>query len=498
MSKEKLTRREFLKFSTASLVSTGLNILPIRSLVEPFSAKENLNYPVSAKSITYWQYDGGHKYQSGETTMTPALFKAQMDYLGQRGYHTVSDNQLAEFIEGDMNLPYNTVALGIKLNQGKSSYDKEQLLEMMSSLSENKLHAILFIDPDQIGSTPGVVGWGDLAKWYNSGLISLGAFGFDEKNLSDLDFSQRYQEVRRLKRTIEERMANAKVANLKVLGLASSKESNRHLVFARKAGYRFALGGNIKAKGNEVRDNLVIFDRFNLPTLAPYSTKATLRKMGYSSQNNPMLTPLISEVDDKRTFGEIISHYQTPVYSHQLNQAQEVKMGDKIEEPREGLGRKLFQDGLVIVHTTGRKDDNPWSWMSETAYKSLGRKAVHFTVGHDGVVQLSPIYKDRYGKVWFPMIEHGGAWGVNEWGVSIELAGSNYDKYLNRKKSEHYEVIRRITDNATNLIVDLMKLTGWDIDRVVGHLEVSFRGKSDPGVKYIDYLRSKLVQNLTG
>lgn len=201
------------------------------------------------------------------------------------------------------------------------------------------------------------------------------------------------------------------------------------------------------------------------------------------------------------SFGERLALNETPVNYDQLTQAKEVVFGSRVKLlPEKTYGQRLMRPGMIVIHTDGQNGDRPDTWSSDTTYRGLEamEKSVHFAVDKNSVLQMMPSYVSKEQGFWFSMIPipafgKGGAAGVNEWAISIEMAGREYDRLFDPKAPyEVRESIGNTTLQCLNLVWILMKACNISIDRVVGHNEISNLGKSDPGEKFMIYFRELL------
>lgn len=113
----------------------------------------------------------------GRLAVSPAAFEAQMEYLARNGYHVISLNQLARFLEGQEGLPPKTVA--ITIDDGyRSTYDIA-----FPILRKHGFHATVFLYSDFVGASDALT-WAQMKEMKESGLIDLEPHSKTHANLT--------------------------------------------------------------------------------------------------------------------------------------------------------------------------------------------------------------------------------------------------------------------------------------------------------------------------
>ncbi len=232
-----------------------------------------------------------------------------------------------------------------------------------------------------------------------------------------------------------------------------------------------------------------------IATLSPlvvdynYETSSTMPGYGY-----PVLGTKKSE-DYHRSFNEVLAAEGTQVTIESTPSVQQVEITSLDLLPDNFFRNQLMKPTMIILHTDDQDGNNWKNWNANLTKKALFsmNKAVHFSVDMIGSLQLSKIWWDVCkSQALFPMIEfsswppRGGAAHLNACAISIEMAGRGFNRYFDKDTpNELKNIIYATADRATELTADLLQILRLDISSVFGHYQVSLRGKSDPGEKFM-------------
>jgi peptidoglycan/xylan/chitin deacetylase (PgdA/CDA1 family) len=204
--------------------------------------------------------------------MRPAWFQAQMQWLSQAGFHTLSSTELAGFVAGAQPAPARSVALTFDV--GASHFD-QYVDDIVPALRRYHLRAIFFVMPSQTRDTCAgqIACWPSLLRWRDEGLISIESHSFFHEDYATLSPERLAYDAARSKAAIEAKTGQP------VLGLCYPFDSVTPAAFdlLAKAGYQFAVAGATRhdrsAQWNDRQP-------YALPRYYPYSGPATYPLIG--------------------------------------------------------------------------------------------------------------------------------------------------------------------------------------------------------------------------
>lgn len=222
---------------------------------------------IRAERIPIIEYHNPTYNDNNSVMMTPEWFEAQMRWLSENGYRTLSAVELADFLDGGA-YPQKSVILSFDLGVGKHT---EYTQIVIPTLKKYGFTAIVFllVNTNLIGDTCNIgesFCWSELCSWSEEGLISVESHGIYHQDYKTLDAASQKQDAGDSKRLIEENIGKP------VLGFAYPYDSVdvRSFEILKNLGYKFAAGGFTRA------DRSVFLgdpNRYNLPRVYPYSNK---------------------------------------------------------------------------------------------------------------------------------------------------------------------------------------------------------------------------------
>ncbi len=437
---------------------------------------------IFASKIPIIEYNG---YSEAGVIEPEEIVVAQFNFLEMSGYKTITDKELANFISGDEKFPAKTVALRIDQRDGTHFEELEKIIRMLESRG---FTATVYITSAGNFNDEQMT---KLADWYQRGLISIGSHSVDHPNFTKLSYERSYKEAEYSKKTIEGMFLRYGV-NMQVVSFAFPYDSvPENLNFLKQAGYKFALGGTT----NPSNDNAKVGDYYIYSNYS-YSTSKIMKAVLANPSPNFTSTPLIRGI----TFDRLMILASTPVTKETIKSitgkdSEPIYFGKFMEVPRDpDFGDILVRPLGIIVHTDDQGGNDWQSWNSETTYFGLiGQKTdVHLGVGLNGVTQYLPMYKEGF------VTPTRGASGFASF-INIELSGRDYNDVINpNAPPEKIQTIKNITTELIQLLKDIKKVYPWiDLDRdLLGHLEASASGKTDPGADYMNYLRSRITSEI--
>ncbi len=483
------SRRELLKI--AGLAAANLCIpswLPeakAQETTESLTAEEiEHRFPADRLPIILYH---NPTYSSGGVLMNPQIFIAQMECLGQQGYHTLNTTELSAFLGGITQIPYKSVALRFDL--GVIPWDEYENIVILC-LRANNLHAIFYTVTGQ-NDEPAT--WDRLGAWYQEDLISLGSHSVSHPDFASINASQALTEARLSKQKIEDEFSQRGV-RIEVNSFAFPYDSiPQDCSFLTQAGYDNAMVGRPEA---QITANVALPGELVLPNLYPYTLPDILTGIQDNSQNNPLAIPLswgnysfdrllfettrqLTAADVEQQIGEPYRPLEFALY--------------RALPPREYFAGRLVRPRGIVLHTDGQPMEYPLNWNSSVTYNGLiGNNGanVHFGVGMDGTTQ----FLEMYPHFITPTSGNGGAFFDH---VGIEMGGNHYYQF-DSGNAELRQAIETITDRTIDLIITLCHQYSLNPEHVYGHYEVSAKGKVDPGSRYMnEYFRPRLRERLS-
>lgn len=237
-------------------------------LVDFATIKENRRYPVLYKAGNWWVVDISgrigfihnskvkedkgvpvlmyhHLLKASENTnhrnnqtVTPEEFKAQMDYLHQRGYETITTGQLEQYIRGNLNLPAKTVL--VTFDDGlKSVY-----LYAYPILKANNMKATEFMITSRVTNTPSNFNpkkLQTLSKTEMARMSDVFEFQGHTNNLHNIDSKKRSMLLSKTSSQIKQDLTlNKKFLNAKVFSYPFGQSNFKTVSALKQVGFTSA------------------------------------------------------------------------------------------------------------------------------------------------------------------------------------------------------------------------------------------------------------------
>jgi peptidoglycan/xylan/chitin deacetylase (PgdA/CDA1 family) len=240
----------------------------------------------SALRIPVIEYHHSTYRFSDTVMMTTAWFQSQMQWLAENGYHTLTAEQLASFLDGG-DVPARSVVLTFDIGTAQRGDYAETILP---ALKENGLTALFFVVTNAIADECGVenkVCWQDLRDWAGEGVISVESHGVYHPDYTLLTAAEQRWDALTSRQKIESETGRAPIGF--AYPFDSYNDGAQRVIGS--LGYRFAVAGN-------TRDDRSVHSsdpsRYALPRVYPYSNAEIYPEMHASAGN---------------TFGEMIAAY---------------------------------------------------------------------------------------------------------------------------------------------------------------------------------------------
>ena len=441
-------------------------------------------------------------FNAGDATMTPEIFSAQLDWIKKAKYHTPTSLETLKFLKGEALLPIHSVALRFDLGVDKVDENGKSIwLGVLDSLKERNLHAMVFVIPDAIGKVENGLTWKDLADYQKAGTISVCSHGLeDHPDYRHIHEDYAITSLKESKEKIIKGLSENGITNPQVLAFAfpydSIPENASELI--KKGGYSFFAGG--------VRKNGMNASSYNalgggLPAIYPYVYREDIEIIKENANN---FLPLLTIKGGLSFVNTLISN-ENQIPLDESWSGHELQLGDSLNllPEEEILTGNLTNPALIVIHTDSQKEEMYETWNTQNTYNGLNgsrRKiAVNFGVDAKGTAQFTQIFR-RENKLWIPIPqkEHEGASGIGS-AINIEMSGIGYESvFENGENPGKKKVVLETIENTAELVANIINLSNGNLklEDVVGHLDVSVKGKSDPGEKTMQLLRSIIERKL--
>ena len=219
---------------------------------------------VKAERIPIIEYHNPTYNGSNTVMMTTEWFEAQMQWLSENGYKTLSAAELVDFLNGGA-YPQKSVVLSFDIGVGKHT---EYTQIVIPTLRKYGFTAIFFllVNTNLIGDECNkgeLYCWSEFRSWVDEGLISVESHGIYHKDYTTLDASSQRQDAGDSKRLIEQNIGKP------VLGFAFPYDAVNKQTFEilKSLGYQFAAGGFTRSDRSVYLGDA---HRYELPRVYPY------------------------------------------------------------------------------------------------------------------------------------------------------------------------------------------------------------------------------------
>lgn len=131
----------------------------------------------------------GEQKTSINLTVETGMFASQMDYLVQKGYQTITLNQLVDALNGGAVLPLKPVI--ITFDDGYEDF----YTDVFPALKSHNFQATVFVSSGLVESSANYLTWSQIREMNQSGLIVFGNHTWSHKNLTGKDRSVAESEI---------------------------------------------------------------------------------------------------------------------------------------------------------------------------------------------------------------------------------------------------------------------------------------------------------------
>ena len=223
--------------------------------------------PSLATRIPAIEYHGT-EYNGGPTVqMTPEWFLAQLQWLSDNGYKTLTNDEILQFAQGIARPPKKSCILRFDLGL---AILKEICDVILPALQNFSFHATFYALTSAIKETRqgNFICWNDLREWEQTGLIEIGSHGVYHPDYRKIGPLARLWDARVSKNTIEYKLGHA----ISFFSFPYDSVPGSPAVILKLFKYRLAFAGYTRP------DRSVQFKDptpFALPCYYPYSGPKT-------------------------------------------------------------------------------------------------------------------------------------------------------------------------------------------------------------------------------
>ena len=148
------------------------------------------------------------EFKMGETIqMKTEWFLAQMEWLSENGFKTLTGEELVQFVRGEARPPQKSCLLRFDLGQPAYQNYKEIVIPALEKYS---FHAVFFLLTNMIKDTcqDDYLCWDQVKEWEAAGLIEVASHGVYHPDYRKLSLAARQWDARESKRLIESKIGH--------------------------------------------------------------------------------------------------------------------------------------------------------------------------------------------------------------------------------------------------------------------------------------------------
>jgi len=219
--------------------------------------------PSLASRIPALEYHGT-EYNGGPTIqMRPEWFLAQMQWLSDNGYQTLTNDEILQFVQGIARPPRKACILRFDVGLAILKEIREVILPALQTFG---FHATFYALTSSIRDTPykNCICWSDLLEWEQTGLVEIGSHGVYHPDYRKAATATRVWDARVSKRIIESKLGHP----ISSFAFPYDSVPNHPDLLLKLFDYRLAFAGYTRL------DRSVQFNDptpFALPCYYPYS-----------------------------------------------------------------------------------------------------------------------------------------------------------------------------------------------------------------------------------
>jgi peptidoglycan/xylan/chitin deacetylase (PgdA/CDA1 family) len=233
--------------------------IPVTSSTVPFDP--NLASRIPALEYHYTEFKMGKTIQ-----MRTEWFLAQLQWLSDNGFKTLTGEDLLRFVQGESRPPQKSCVLRFDLGQPAYRNYKEVIIP---ALERHSFHAIFFLLTNMIKDTgeDDYLCWGQLQEWEQAGLIEIGSHGVYHPDYRKLSLAARKWDAKESKRVIESKIGHP----ISFFAYPFDSVPDRPNLLLKPLGYNLAIAGYRPERSILFKE----LNPFALPCYYVYSGEST-------------------------------------------------------------------------------------------------------------------------------------------------------------------------------------------------------------------------------
>lgn len=231
--------------------------------------------PALASRIPVIEYHGTEYKMGSYIQMTSDWFRAQLQWLSENGYQSLTGEQLCDFALGAARPPKKSCAIRFDLGLAVAQNVQEALLPTLEMYG---FRALFFVLTSAVKdeSKENILTWSQLREWEGTGLIEIGSHGVYHPDYKKLNPAQRKWDAKTSKATIEANLGHP----IAFFSFPYDSVPTKPELFLKPLGYKLAFTGYRPQRSVLFKDP----NPYALPCYYPYSNQKIYPKI-YGTKN---------------------------------------------------------------------------------------------------------------------------------------------------------------------------------------------------------------------
>ena len=204
------------------------------------------------------------EYGGGQVQMTTPWFMAQLQWLSDNGFKTLTNAEMIDFATGQDRPPQKSCFLRFDLGVPVLKNFREVIVPALQKFA---FHATFFVLTSAIKDTSkdNSICWSNLKEWEQSGSVEVGSHGVYHPDYRKAGTPSRLWDLGTSKRTIESKLGHA----ISFFAFPYDSVPNHPDILLKLFGYKLGFAGYRLERSVHFKDA----DAFSLPCYYPYSNK---------------------------------------------------------------------------------------------------------------------------------------------------------------------------------------------------------------------------------
>jgi peptidoglycan/xylan/chitin deacetylase (PgdA/CDA1 family) len=194
--------------------------------------------PTLASRIPALEYHYTEFKMGNTIQMKTGWFLAQMQWLSDNGFKTLSGEEVLHFVQGESRPPQKSCVLRFDL--GQPAY-QNYLEVIIPALEKHSFHAIFFLLTNMIKDDckEDYLCWSQLKEWEQAGLIEIGSHGVYHPDYRKLSLAARRWDAKESKKLIEAKIGHP----ISFFAFPFDSVPDRPNLLLKPYGYTLAIAG---------------------------------------------------------------------------------------------------------------------------------------------------------------------------------------------------------------------------------------------------------------